>query len=190
MLGNLVIAIFGGIVGAILATRVEIWKAWKSYSIVRLEIDRNLGLLNNFQRGVMPIYESNGEFQQKEIDKMTDALEDKLPIRVLFLANQQTQSWSYIAWESQLHLLANILSEAQIRKIFDLQVSLERVSALMSDLSTLVRQYGDSARNPALESFDRWQSMVTRTLENGNPMLAVSMRAQILSTLELQRFVR
>lgn len=192
MLGNLFIAIIGGIVGAILTSRVEIWKGWKLYNIVRLEIDRNLGLLKNLQRSIMPSYESNGECQLKQIDQMTDALEDKLPIRVLLLVQQtqKTQSWSHTAWESQLHLLSYVLSEAQIKKIFELQVSLERLSTLMSNLSTLVHQDGDSARILTIGLFDDWQTIATQTLENGNPLLAVPIRTQILTTLGLQRFVR
>jgi hypothetical protein len=187
MLEKLLLVIFGGIVGSYITSRLEILKAWKSYMIVRAEIDRNLSLLENIQRGATPEYSSASNDQQKQIDQMIDSCNDKLPVRVSLLLKENMPIWSYRSWDSQLHLLAQIISESQVRGLFDMQVDLEQLSSIHARLSMLVSTHGDTARNQAVELFKEWEFIATRRQQNGNPFFDVPVFTKFNSVLGLHR---
>lgn len=189
MLEKVLLVIFGGIVGSIITSRFEVWKAWHSYGIVRLEIDRNLRVLDMVKRAATPTYDSDCDNRQRQIDQMIDECETKLPVRIMLLDRENMPNWTHKAWESQLHLLAQILTDAQARGIFDIQVDLERLSSIHVRLSNLVATHRDSARNRALDLWNEWESIATRTLQKGNHLLAVRNLTKIVSILGLGRLI-
>ncbi|MBW2569051.1 MAG: hypothetical protein JRE47_06685 [Deltaproteobacteria bacterium] len=188
MIDKIIVAIVGGIVGSIFTSRFEVLKAWRSYIIVQAEIDRNLSLLENFITSATPKYDTPNKNQQEQIDQMTDSCEDKLPVKILLLVRNNMPSWGYQAWNSQLHLLANILNQSQIRGVLGLQVDLDELVSLHSRISEYVNKYGDSARNPVLELFNEWDSIIKKVLKNGNPLVTVSRRAKLATFFGLDRF--
>jgi len=187
MIDNIIVAIVAGIFGSIFTSRFEILKAWRSYIIVQAEIDRNLALLENFIALTTPKYDVLKDNQQKQIDEMTDSFEDKLPVKVLFLVRNNIPSWGYHAWNSQLHLLANILTQPQIRGVLDLQVDLDKLSSRHAQISEYVNKYGDSARDRVLELFNGWDSIVKKVLKNGNPLVTVAKHVKLASFLGIDR---
>lgn len=97
-------------------------------------------------------------------------------------------NWGYQAWNSQLHLLANILTQPQIRGVLDIQVDLDKLSSLHARISEYVNKYGDSARHRVLELFNEWDSVVKKVLKNGNPLVTVSRHVKLASFIGLARF--
>lgn len=188
MIDKIFIAVVGGIFGSIITSRFEILKAWRSYIIVQAEIDRNLSLLENLIASTTPKYDTLNGNQQEQIDQMTDSLEDKLPVKVLLIVRNNLPNWGYQAWNSQLHLLANILTQPQIRGVLDLQVDLDKLSSIQARISEYVKKYGDSARYPVLELFNEWDSVVKKVRNNNNPLANVSRRVKLASFFGLTHF--
>lgn len=189
MIEKVIFAIIGGIIGSYITLRFEVLKAWQSYLIVQAEIDRNLRLLENVRNSSTPTYFSNNDNQQEQIDQMIDSSKDKLPVKALLLVKENLPNWGYQAWDSQLHLLAHILTQAQVRGVFDIQVDLERLSSIYARLSELVARYGNGARSPVLELIQEWETIVNRVLQNGNPLPTVPKYIKIASFLGLARFL-
>ena len=115
MLEKLILVTLGGIIGSYITSRLDILKAWRAYVVIRAEADRNLKLLKNAQESLVIDYSSSDNDQQKQIDEMINSFEDRIPVQVSLLAEINPPVWSFRAWESQLPLLAHILSETQIK---------------------------------------------------------------------------
>ena len=183
MIDKVIFAIIGGIIGSYITSRFEILKAWKSYLIVQAEIDRNLALLESVIASMTPKYNSHNN-QQEQIDQMIDSCEDKLPVKALLLVRRNMPNWGYQAWNSQIHLLAHILTKPQVRGVFEIQVDLDKLSSLHALISEYVNKYGDSARNRVLELCDEWDSSVNKVLKNGNPLPTVPLHVKMASVLK------
>lgn len=188
MIDKVIFAIIGGIIGSYITSRFEIFKAWKSYLIVQAEIDRNLALLENLIASTTPKYDTFNDNQQEQIDQTIDSCEDKLPVKALLLVRNNMPNWGYQAWNSQLHLLAHILTQPQIRGVLDIQVDFDKLSSLHARISEYVKKYGDSARHRVLELLNEWDSIVNKVVNNGNPLPTVPRHVKIASFLGLARF--
>ena len=186
MLEKALLVIFGGIVGSYLTLRIEVLKAWRSYRVVRLEIERNLRILENVQRMGTPTYSFDPNDQQRQIDQMIDSSKDCLPVRVSLLIRQRMPNWAYQAWESQLHLLAQILTEGEVRGVFEIQVNLERLLSIHDQLSTLVAKHEDTTRDRARELLAEWDSTSKTVLRGGNPLHPVATHVRVASILGLR----
>lgn len=189
IIDKLFLVIFGGIIGSYITSRFELLKAWKSYTIVRAEIDRNLSLLGSIRFSTTPIYSPAGDNQQEQIDQMLNSYEDKIPVNILLLLKVNMPSWSYRAWESQLHFLAQILTESQVKGVFDVQVDLERLSTIHARLVGLVATQGDSANSRAVELFKEWETLIDKRLQYGNPLLPATVCTKIASVIGIQQIV-
>lgn len=177
---NLLLVTFGGIIGSYITARFEKIKAWRSYMIVRAEADRNLRLLEIFQKKITPHYSSKND-QQEQIDQLMDSYPDSIPVRILLLLREKMPIWSYSAWESRLPLLAQILSESQTRKYFAMQVDLERLSSIHACLTGLYVANQETMKDRAIELFDEWESIATKRQNDGNPFLKFTWRTRIAS---------
>ncbi len=166
LLKDILLVIIGVVVGSCITSRWERWKGWKAYEVVRLEIDRNIQLLENLHQKAKYV----GEAQQKEVADFFGKVGTKLPIEVQNLANLPFLRWSYGAWESQLSLVALILSEKQVREIFECQVRLEESSMVHQKIADLVQRLGIDSREPGLRKWDEWESVVKQVTDAGNPL--------------------
>lgn len=169
ILEKLILVTLGGIVGSYITSRLEILKAWRAYVVVRAEADRNLRLLKSAQKSLVIDYSSSDNDQQEQIDDMLDSCEDRIPVRVSLLAKMNQPVWSFHAWESQLPLLAHILSERQIKHFFEMQVNLEQLSSINSKLCSLINTHGDKSREISIDLFDRWNASSEYVQKVGNP---------------------
>ena len=185
MLEKFLLIVVGSIIGSYLTSRIEVWKAWNSYDVVRLEIDRNLQLLESVHAVAIPTY-GHADNQQKQIDELIDTCEDKLPVRIRLLVGEKMPLWSYRAWETQINLLSQILTETQIKGIFNIQVGLERLSSIHESISNLITIHGDSSRDRAIELWDEWESIINRMLQNNNPLRPVNTYMKIASIIGLR----
>lgn len=184
---KLILVTLGGIIGSYITSRLDIFKAWRAYNVVRAEVDRNIKLLQNAQKSLAIDYSSSDNDQQEQIDEMIDSREDIIPVRVSLLAKLNPPVWSFRAWESQLPLLANILSERQINNFFEMQVNLEQLSSTHNKLCSLINTHGDKAREISIELFDKWNTSTDNIQNNGNPFEKPPWFFKFLSIVGLNR---
>jgi hypothetical protein len=187
ILEKLILVTLGGIIGSYITSRLDILKAWRAYVVIRTEADRNLKLLKNTQESLVIDYSSSDNAQQKQIDEMINSFEDRIPVRVSLLAKMNPPAWSFRSWESQLPLLAQILSETQIKHFFEMQVNLEQLSSTHSKLCSLINTHGDKAREIAIELFDKWNTSSEHIQNEGNPFENIRWFFKFLSIVGLKR---
>ena len=173
-----------------ITSRSQKLKAWKAYSFVRLEIDRNLKILKRLRDDVSNIYKQNQTEQQRQITDMLNSQEDNVPIQIQNLAWQSVPKWSYHGWESQIAPLALVLSDGQVKGVYDLQVLLEDVVCIHLKIGNLVKNYGDNARDSVLPLWDEWEKTTTRALQSGNPLKKARVIHKWLSIVGFNPFVK
>ncbi|WP_300464441.1 hypothetical protein [Desulfobacula sp.] len=178
----------GGVIGSYITLRFEIWKAWKSYVIVRAEIERNLRIINNIQDHTNST--DNYGTQQKQIVEIMNLDEDKIPFKIISLFQEKIPSWADQAWNSQIGLLAQILTEHQVTEIFEIQTDLIRLSSIHSQISELIIKYGDGSRDRCIKLHVEWEKIVKNRQKTGNPLPIVSVKKKLLLITGLHHFIK
>jgi len=174
ILGKVALVIFGGLTGSIITSRYEKWKALKAYDIVRIEIDRNINVLEYALGKISNKYlQASGSTQEQIID-MLDATEKYLPSEIKNLLIYSLPSWSFKAWDSQIPLLASVLSEEQVRGIYDLQAHYETLNLMLSKILQLVEKYGESARDQVIKYWKILAKEARLIKQKGNPLIKLS----------------
>jgi hypothetical protein len=187
MLEKLILVTLGGIIGSYITSRLDIFKAWRAYVVIRAEADRNLNLLKNTQESLVIDYSSSDNSQQEQIDEMIDSSEDRIPVRVSLLGKMNPPGWSFHAWDTQLPLLAHILTENEIKHFFEMQVNLEQLSLTHSKICSLLNTHGEKARNISIELFDKWNTSAEHIQNEGNPFANIRWFFKFLSIVGLKR---
>ena len=181
--------IVGGIIGSYITLRFEILKALKSYVVVRAEIDHNLQLINKIQDNITPSYDEGS--QLKQIDEMNDSIAaDTLPVRILELNRERVPSWANQAWNSQISLLAQILTDQQVDEIFEIQTDLFRLSSIHSQICELIDKYGAGSRDSSIKLFNEWEQIVKTRRRKANPLPLISYKRKVLLVTGLHHFIK
>lgn len=180
------LVIFGGLVGSLITTRFEKLRAWKAHSLVKLEIDRNLDILKEINDHVFAKQHKRQTGQKLQIEKMLNSSEGIIPTTVHNLVQQPLPKWSYKGWESQISFMALVLRDEQVKRVFDLQVLLEKILMLHDKIANLVRTYGDNGKKLTVDLLSEWQNYTDSVLEIGNPLKDVRSIDKWLSILGIK----
>lgn len=179
------LVIFGGLAGSLITSRFEKLKAWKAYSLIRLEIDRNLDILREINDHVFTKRRDQTD-QKAQIDEMLNSAERIIPTTVHNLVQRPLPKWSYKGWESQISYMALVLRDEQVKRVFDLQVLLEKILMLHDKIANLVRTYSDNGKELTVNLLNDWRHNATEALELGNPLKKIRPIDKWLSILGIK----
>ena len=161
--------------------------------LIRLEIDKNLEMLNELWLDMINLDSNNyEEIKDEENTKVNLAYK---------LAHSNLPSWMYESWKSQFSFVPIALNENEIKNITDFYSDLDNIESIYNSLSSLMNQDEENYRahqlkprksnkNDSLLEFisnidyppsrifpnrapffwERFEKSTLKLIENGNPL--------------------
>ncbi len=161
--------ILGGIIGAAVMLYYERRKAWKAYNLIRVETNYNIQKLQDIYNRVCNIYGLANTDKEIDIIKMMNANNKEYHSYVKNLLSEAIPIWSYGAWNSQMQLLPQILTDQNVNRFFILQNALNEVVRLHTDIIMFAGKHKPPPRKEALKKWANWKRAARRALKMGNP---------------------